>query len=74
MDQSGALIVSVQAVAQEGQANKMLINYLAKLLRIPQKDIVIQRGAGSRNKLIRIAATASEQKKIVELLATINGV
>ena len=52
----------------------MLVNYLAKLLQVPLRDITMQRGTENRNKLIRLAATASEQKKIVELLTTINGV
>ena len=62
------LVVSLQAVAADGQANKMLIKYLAKLLKIQQKKIVIQRGTTSRNKVLCITATLVEQHRIIDLI------
>ncbi len=64
---AGVLVVSLQAAAEDGRANKMLIKYLAKLLHLQQKQIAIQRGAVSRNKLMSIAALPAEQGKIIEL-------
>ncbi|WP_165474753.1 DUF167 domain-containing protein [Legionella nagasakiensis] len=61
------LLLSLQAPACEGKANKMLIKYLAKYLRVQQKDILIQLGKESRNKVIRIY-TAGNQERIVEWL------
>ena len=65
---AGMLVVSLQAVAADGQANKMLIKYLAKLLKIQQKKIVIQRGTTSRNKVLCITATLVEQHRIIDLI------
>ena len=65
---TGVLVVSLQAVAEDGRANKMLIKFLAKVLRIQQKTIAIHRGAVSRIKVISIAATPGEQNRIIELI------
>lgn len=65
IDAAGLLAVSLQAVPEDGQANKMLIKYLAKLLKLQQKQLIIQRGATSRNKLISITATPDEQQGII---------
>ena len=60
--------ISLQARVQEGQANKMLIKYLAKFLRIQQKNIIIQSGTKSRHKLLKIEAGDMEQLRIIKLL------
>ncbi|AHE66139.1 DUF167 domain-containing protein [Legionella oakridgensis] len=64
------LLLSLQAAACEGKANKMLIKYLAKRLRVQQKDILIQIGKESRNKVIRILTEDRNQEQIVEWLMT----
>ena len=70
-DETGSLNVAVRAAAQDGQANKMLINYLAKLLCLPKKTMVIHRGGESRHKVIRIAMPDVEQHALVNLLSNL---
>ena len=65
---SGSLILSLQAIAEDGQANKLLIKYLAKLLHTQQKKITIQQGMTSRNKVISIASLPDEQDEIIARL------
>ena len=62
------LVVSLKAVAADGQANKMLIKYLAKLLKVQQKQMVIQRGAVSRHKVICISVPPAEQNRIIAFM------
>lgn len=68
LDPTGCLQLSLQASAQDGKANKMLIQYLAKLLRLPQKQIVIRRGMTSRIKVLAISCVVSEQEKLIQTL------
>lgn len=65
VNKAGLLAISLQAAPEDGQANKMLIKYLAKLLRIQQKKITIQYGAASRNKVISLDAPPEEQEAII---------
>lgn len=62
------LQISLQASAQEGKANKLLIQYLSKFLKIPQKQITILRGMTSRTKVIGIEVLEEEQERIIRLL------
>lgn len=68
LDPAGGLQICLQASAQDGKANKMLIQYLAKLLRLQQKQIVILRGTTSRLKVLLIKAEADEQEKSIQRL------
>ncbi len=58
------LQISVHARAQEGEANKALINYLAKLLKIPKTKIILERGQESRHKQISMPLTAMTESFI----------
>lgn len=51
------LHIQLHAKPQEGEANKVLIEYLAKLLRLPKKQIILQRGEASRHKLVVVPLT-----------------
>ncbi|STX44321.1 Uncharacterised ACR, YggU family COG1872 [Legionella donaldsonii] len=68
LDPAGGLQICLQASPQDGKANKMLIQYLAKLLRLQQKQIVILRGTTSRLKVLLIKTEADEQEKTIQKL------
>lgn len=48
------LKIQLKAPPVDGKANKMLINFLAKVCARPRSDVTIQRGESSRFKTIRI--------------------
>jgi uncharacterized protein len=55
MGQHGAAIkIKLRAPAVEGKANAALRAFLAEELKIPKRNIVLERGQQSRDKLIRI--------------------
>ena len=55
------LRVRVQAPPVEGRANEALVELLAGALRLPKRDIVIERGAGGRQKLVAIIGLEAAQ-------------
>lgn len=59
-----ALYIAVHAQPKEGEANKELINFLAKLFRIPKKDIILQSGEASRQKIVRLPLNLKIQEFI----------
>lgn len=65
VDDFTGLQVSLQARAQDGKANKMLVQYLAKELGLQQKQIEISRGAGSRIKTLMFKVAAGEKDKLI---------
>lgn len=50
----GTLKFRVNAVPEDGKANKALIDYLSKALNLAKKDIQLEAGESSRLKLISI--------------------
>lgn len=54
VDHTGRLRFEVRAAPVEGEANRALIRFLARRLRIPQDSIEIAMGAKSRQKVIRV--------------------
>ncbi|KTD22196.1 Uncharacterised ACR, YggU family COG1872 [Legionella lansingensis] len=68
LDSSGGLQISLQARPEDGKANKMLIQYLSKYLKVTQKQMSILRGATSRTKLLGIDSNDAEQERLVHLL------
>lgn len=46
--------VKVREIAENGKANKAIINIFSKTFKIPKKDINIIRGAKSSNKTIQL--------------------
>lgn len=55
LDSSGdTLKVYTTAPPADGQANKAVINLVAKALRVPKSSISIKRGESSRDKLLWI--------------------
>lgn len=48
------LRIKVHAVPEKGKANKELIDYLAKELKLPKKDVQLLKGEGTRLKTFQI--------------------
>lgn len=55
--------MSVAAEAKEGRANRELIQFLSKSLKVPQSNIEIVRGAQTRLKHVRIDGISIESIK-----------
>jgi uncharacterized protein (TIGR00251 family) len=64
----GCLKISLQAPAIENKANELLLAWLSKQLRVPQKQIQFVSGQNSRKKRVEIwGSTSAEQ--IAQLLS-----
>lgn len=57
------LKVKLQAPPEDGKANKALKQLLAKCLGVKQKNIIIEYGASSPEKLVRIVEISLETLK-----------
>lgn len=64
----GCLKISLQAPAQENKANEMLLSWLAKQLRVPQKQIQLLSGQSSRIKRVEIWGSITSEQ-IIEVLS-----
>jgi uncharacterized protein (TIGR00251 family) len=64
----GCLKISLQAPAIENRANEMLLIWLSKRLKVPQKQIQFLSGQNSRKKRLEIWGPI-EPKEIIRLLA-----
>jgi uncharacterized protein (TIGR00251 family) len=54
LDKHGRLLVRLAAPPVEGKANKELVKFLAKTLRLPQSAVTILHGKSSREKAVLI--------------------
>ena len=63
----GCLKISLQAPALENKANELLLAWLSKQLRLPQKQIQFISGQNSRKKRVEIWGSISPEQ-IVRLL------
>jgi uncharacterized protein (TIGR00251 family) len=59
-----ALHISLHAKPHEGEANKELISFLAKLFRIPKSQIILQRGESGRRKIMMVPLSVKVQEFI----------
>jgi uncharacterized protein (TIGR00251 family) len=50
----GEYAVSVSVPPADGKANERVVELLAKHFRVPKRDVVLVRGAGSRQKVFSI--------------------
>ena len=57
------LRVRLQAPPVDGQANKVLVRWLAKELKISSGDITLLRGATTRLKLLHLPGVSSDRVK-----------
>lgn len=64
----GCLKISLQAPATENKANELLLTWLSKQLRVPQRQIQFVSGQNSRNKRVEIWGSISPDQ-IVQLLS-----
>lgn len=55
------LQVSLHAKPCQGEANRELISYLSKLLRVPKSQIFLRRGEASRHKVVVLPLTDAVQ-------------
>lgn len=53
-EHAGALKIKVAAPPVEGAANKALIKFLAQRFGVPQRQVMLRSGAGSRSKVVEI--------------------
>lgn len=58
------LHIALHAKPHHGEANTELISYLAKIFQLPKSKIILQRGEGSRHKLIIVPLTRIVQQLI----------
>lgn len=57
----GALRVYITAPPADGQANKAVIEIVAKALRVPKSSIEITKGEASRNKVLSINGLSARE-------------
>lgn len=64
---NGCLKISLQAPAQENKANELLLAWLSKQLKVPQKQIQFVSGQNSRQKRVEIWGSISLEQIIQAL-------
>ena len=60
-EHGAAIKIKLRAPAVEGKANAALRSFLSKELKIAERQIVLERGHKSRNKIIRIDGLRDEE-------------
>ena len=65
------LRIRLQAKPVDGKANEALIQFIAKKLRIPRKNIVISHGLSSKRKLLEVFLPESTLEEIEKRLLSI---
>ncbi len=64
-----ALSVAISAPPVEGEANKELIEFFAKLLKVPKTSIELASGSTGRNKRVLVkGAVISEVSQVIDKL------
>ena len=64
----GCLKISLQAIAADNKANEMLLAWLSKKLKVPQKQIQFLSGQTSRKKRLEILGSITPEQ-IMEVLS-----
>ncbi len=59
--QEGRLKIKITSPPVEGEANKALIDFLSRQLRLPKKNVLIIRGDTSTHKLVEIQGINREE-------------
>jgi uncharacterized protein (TIGR00251 family) len=59
-EHDGALKIRLAAPPVDGEANRELIRFLARVLRVPQSAIEVAGGASGKNKLVDITGVTLE--------------
>ncbi len=63
----GVYKLKINSQPIEGRANKDIVKYLSKLLKIPKSSIAIVLGQHSKSKVIEIEGLENEQQKLAKL-------
>ena len=61
----GALKIRLNAPPIEGRANEVLIKYLAKCFKVPNKQVKLVRGEKSRRKIFEITGSSVDPSQLV---------
>jgi uncharacterized protein (TIGR00251 family) len=59
-EREGAISIRLRAAPVDGQANAALLAFLARRLRVPQRQVLLVRGAAARLKWIRVEGLSAE--------------
>lgn len=59
-DLEGAVKIALKARAREGRANEALVEFLAKRLGVPRRDVSIVRGQSARRKTVAVAGSTRD--------------
>ncbi len=62
---NGALKIRLTAPAQRNRANRQLLEFLAKTLNVPTKNLSLSRGRSSRSKTVEIRGFSREELTIL---------
>lgn len=65
-DRGVALKVAVTAAPEAGKANDALLAFLARLLRVPKRDLSLVQGARDRRKLVHVAGDPALLEQRIE--------
>jgi uncharacterized protein len=57
-ERAGAIVIRLAAPPVDGKANAALIAFIAKAANLPRSRVEIVRGAGSRDKAVRVSGVA----------------
>ncbi|OHD77703.1 MAG: YggU family protein, partial [Spirochaetes bacterium RIFOXYB1_FULL_32_8] len=60
--------LKIKAPPVDGEANKMVIEFFADYLSVPKRDITIEKGRNSKNKLIKIQGF--NKNRLLEIIGT----
>jgi len=63
----GALLVKVAAPPLEGRANRRLSELLATAFGVPKSRVLLERGAGSRHKCLRIKEPGKLPEQLINM-------
>ena len=64
-----SLLIKITSAPKEGEANKELINFLSKLLKIPKRNIAVKSGSTSRIKKILLKTT---DLSVLDIISQLN--
>ncbi|XP_066211285.1 UPF0235 protein C15orf40 homolog [Saccopteryx leptura] len=62
-----AISVAIAAPPSEGEANAELCRYLAKVLELRKSDVVLDKGGKSREKVVKLLASATPEEILEKL-------
>jgi uncharacterized protein (TIGR00251 family) len=60
-ERAGVLVVRVTAPPVDGRANEALCRLIAKRLHVPSRRVSVVRGAGAREKVVRVEGLTAEE-------------